>query len=113
MGFDRKRKGKTQRQEKTQEIPGTNPTRTPGFDEYKVETIWFSFFVLAFQHTTLHRNFSFVQIFQPLTAQLGNVYCRWPFVFSFVESNEDECSSVLLHAFSAKIWIHSGSHGLL
>ena len=51
VGFDRKRKGKTQRQEKTQEIPSSNPTRTPGFDEYKVETIWFSFFVLAFQHT--------------------------------------------------------------
>ena len=44
VGFDRKRKGKTQRQEKTKEIPGSNPTRVAGFDEYKVETIWFSFF---------------------------------------------------------------------
>ena len=39
VGFDRKRKGKTQRQEKTQEISGSNPTRVAGFDEYKVETI--------------------------------------------------------------------------
>ena len=39
VGFNRKRKGKTQRQEKTQEIPGSNPTRVAGFDEYKVETI--------------------------------------------------------------------------
>ena len=31
MGFDRKRKGKTQRQEKTKEIPGSNPTRVAGF----------------------------------------------------------------------------------
>ena len=40
VGFNRQRKGKTQRQEKTQEIPGSNPTRVAGFDEYKVETIW-------------------------------------------------------------------------
>ena len=73
VGFDRKRKGKTQRQEKTEEIPGSNPTRVAGFDEYKVETIWVSFVVLAFHHTTSHRNVSFVQIFQPITAQLGNV----------------------------------------
>ena len=39
VGFNRKRKGKTQGQEKTKEIPGSNPTRVAGFDEYKVETV--------------------------------------------------------------------------
>ena len=34
MGFDRKRKGETQRKEKTQKVPGSNPAGIVRFDEH-------------------------------------------------------------------------------